>query len=32
MSIQVHGARVPRALHPIAWWLWAIGMVTAVSR
>lgn len=24
--------RVPRALHPIAWWLWAIGMVTAVSR
>jgi energy-coupling factor transport system permease protein len=32
MSIQMHGARVPRALHPIAWWLWAIGMVTAVSR
>src|ERR1700712_5405247 len=25
-------ARAPRALHPIAWWLWAIGMVTAVSR
>jgi energy-coupling factor transport system permease protein len=25
-------ARVPRALHPVAWWVWAIGMVTAVSR
>ncbi len=24
--------RVPRALHPIAWWLWAIGLATAVSR
>jgi energy-coupling factor transport system permease protein len=28
----VSSARVPRALHPIAWWIWAIGMVTAVSR
>ncbi len=25
-------ARVPRALHPIAWWAWALGLVTAVSR
>ena len=24
--------RVPRALHPIAWWLWAIGLAVAVSR
>jgi len=24
--------RIPRALHPIAWWIWAIGMATAVSR
>ncbi|HEX3335698.1 MAG TPA: energy-coupling factor transporter transmembrane component T [Jatrophihabitans sp.] len=24
--------RVPRALHPIAWWIWAIGLATAVSR
>jgi energy-coupling factor transport system permease protein len=32
MAIQLSGARVPRALHPIAWWLWAIGLVTAVSR
>jgi energy-coupling factor transport system permease protein len=23
---------IPRALHPIAWWIWAIGLVTAVSR
>ena len=26
------GARPPRALHPIAWWLWAIGLATAASR
>jgi energy-coupling factor transport system permease protein len=24
--------RVPRTLHPIAWWIWAIGLATAVSR
>jgi energy-coupling factor transport system permease protein len=24
--------RVPRALHPIAWWIWAIGLAVAVSR
>lgn len=24
--------RIPRALHPIAWWLWAIGLAVAVSR
>jgi energy-coupling factor transport system permease protein len=24
--------RLPRPLHPGAWWLWAIGMATAVSR
>ncbi len=24
--------RVPRALHPIAWWIWAIGLVIAVNR
>jgi len=24
--------RLPRTLHPIAWWLWAIGLATAVSR
>jgi len=25
-------ARLPRALHPGAWWLWAIGLATAASR
>jgi energy-coupling factor transport system permease protein len=25
-------ARIPRALHPIAWWVWAIGLAVAVSR
>lgn len=24
--------RLPRALHPIAWWVWAIGLAVAVSR
>jgi energy-coupling factor transport system permease protein len=26
------GRRVPRELHPVAWWLWAIGIVVAVNR
>lgn len=25
-------ARLPRALHPLAWWLWAIALATAASR
>jgi energy-coupling factor transport system permease protein len=25
-------ARVPRSLHPIAWWIWALGLATAASR
>lgn len=24
--------RLPRALHPVAWWLWAIGLAVAVTR
>jgi energy-coupling factor transport system permease protein len=24
--------RVPRTLHPVAWWIWALGLATAVSR
>jgi energy-coupling factor transport system permease protein len=24
--------RLPRALHPVAWWLWAIALATAASR
>lgn len=23
---------LPRALHPVAWWIWAIGLATAASR
>jgi energy-coupling factor transport system permease protein len=26
------GRRLPRTLHPIAWWAWAIGLATAASR
>jgi energy-coupling factor transport system permease protein len=26
------GRRVPRPLHPVAWWIWALGLVVAVSR
>jgi energy-coupling factor transport system permease protein len=26
------GVRLPRPLHPGAWWLWAIGLATAASR
>jgi energy-coupling factor transport system permease protein len=24
--------RLPRALHPIAWWIWALGLAVAVNR
>jgi energy-coupling factor transport system permease protein len=23
--------RIPRTLHPVAWWIWALGLATAVS-
>ncbi|MEU6019438.1 energy-coupling factor transporter transmembrane component T [Streptomyces sp. NPDC047515] len=26
------GRRLPRTLHPVAWWLWALALATAVSR
>ncbi|WP_424216386.1 energy-coupling factor transporter transmembrane component T (plasmid) [Streptomyces sp. BI20] len=26
------GRRLPRVLHPVAWWLWALALATAVSR
>lgn len=29
---MVDGGRLARPLHPLAWWLWAIGMATAASR
>jgi len=27
----VTGSRIPRDLHPVAWWLWAIGLAAAAS-
>jgi energy-coupling factor transport system permease protein len=32
MVAGLDARRLPRALHPVAWWLWAIGLATAVSR
>lgn len=32
MSRTLGDLRLPRAVHPVAWWLWAIGLVVAVSR
>lgn len=26
------GPRLPRSLHPVAWWLWALGLAVAASR
>ncbi|WP_330172431.1 energy-coupling factor transporter transmembrane protein EcfT [Streptomyces sp. NBC_01498] len=26
------GRRLPRLLHPVAWWVWALALATAVSR
>lgn len=26
------GGRAPRALHPLAWWVWALGVATLASR
>ncbi|WP_333761276.1 energy-coupling factor transporter transmembrane component T [Streptomyces sp. IBSBF 2390] len=26
------GRRMPRTLHPVAWWVWALALATAVSR
>lgn len=28
----LRGRRLPRPLHPAAWWIWALGMATAASR
>ena len=32
MSHSLAALRIPRTVHPIAWWLWAIGLATAASR
>ena len=29
---RVTAGRLPRGLHPVAWWLWAIGLAVAASR
>jgi energy-coupling factor transport system permease protein len=29
---NIGAGRVPRGLHPAAWWLWALGLATAASR
>jgi len=31
-TARPRGRRLPRTLHPAAWWIWGIGMATAVSR
>ncbi|MFY1668520.1 CbiQ family ECF transporter T component [Plantactinospora sp. WMMB334] len=28
----LRAARLPRGLHPVAWWLWALALATAASR
>ena len=32
MNRAVHDPRLPRLLHPAAWWAWAIGLAMAASR
>ena len=32
MSTTLGTRRLPRALHPVAWWLWAIALATAASQ
>ena len=31
-SVTLRGDRLPRELHPGAWWIWALGMATAATR
>jgi energy-coupling factor transport system permease protein len=32
MPATAHRHTLPRLLHPVAWWLWAVGLATAASR
>jgi energy-coupling factor transport system permease protein len=32
MTRALHDPRLPRLLHPVAWWAWAIGLAMAASR
>ena len=27
----IRNARLPRDLHPVAWWIWALGLATAAT-
>ncbi len=29
---RVMGSRLPRSLHPLAWWVWGLGLLVAASR
>ena len=31
MTRSLRAARLPRELHPVAWWVWALGLATAAS-
>ena len=31
MLARLAVARLPRDLHPVAWWLWAVGLAVAAS-
>ncbi|NBE83385.1 CbiQ family ECF transporter T component [Micromonospora rubida] len=31
-ALGLRAARLPRGLHPVAWWLWALALATAASR
>ena len=32
MTLAIHDYRLPRLLHPAAWWAWAIGLAMAANR
>ncbi|MFA9429598.1 energy-coupling factor transporter transmembrane component T [Egicoccus sp. AB-alg2] len=32
MTVSARAARLPRPLHPGAWWLWALGLATVATR
>ena len=32
MTRAFHNPRLPRLLHPAAWWAWAIGLAMAANR
>ncbi|MFJ8578339.1 energy-coupling factor transporter transmembrane component T [Micromonospora sp. NPDC093277] len=31
-AVSLRAARLPRGLHPVAWWMWALALATAASR